>query len=121
MSTVMLQISFLITNRLHWNILVQGSGDIKSNKSIGKDVFIPIFREAGGKFPRSCLTCLLFSEYNFKSEELEKQVTALQASSNFLVFLPLRRRRKILTTLKKARPLGSMSISSAPASVKFKK
>lgn len=39
-------------------------------KSTGNDFLIPIFREAGGKFPRSCLTCLLFSEYNFESEEL---------------------------------------------------
>ena len=50
------------------------SGLQSSYADLIKDVFIPIFREAGGKFPRSCLTCLLFSEYNPNSDTTKRSL-----------------------------------------------
>lgn len=112
-------------HRLHWNILIQGSGNIKLNKSIGRDSFISSFKDAGGIFPGSCLTCIFFffffENIFLKVRNFKNKLLLCRSHQTPLYFLHWGWGRKILTTLKKARPLGSMSISSEPASVKFKK
>lgn len=114
---------FLITKILRqwlpWLVLVQCSGDTKSKMpfSKGKELFISTFRQAWRTFPWSYLTCLFFRMYFWKWGMLKNKLLLHRPHHTPSDLLHWMCGKMIPTTLKKARPLGSMSISSEPASV----